>query len=130
MVRQSTAGSNTGTDIVTVTENILIYTKKRSAVTFDGMLAANKSYTLSDKYEKERGKYALDKLDRRRVAGHYSEALNYAIEMPDRTFRYPGGGTERSAEGWNLITSDQCNTAQGTAELRDLIEASKVSGRC
>lgn len=171
MIWQSTAGSNTGTDIVTVTENILIYTKKRSEFTFDGMLSNDGSYTLSDEYELERGKYALDKLDRRRVAGHYSEALNYAIEMPDGTVRFPGGGTEKSTEGWNylwsktkvqwgikngfiefrktngqwnvynkryakidnegnpvertipfrnLITSDQCNTAQGTTELRGL----------
>ncbi len=171
MIWQSTAGSNTGTDIVTVTENILIYTKKRSNFIFDGMIATDTSYVLSDKYEAERGKYALDKLDRRRVAGHYSEALNYGIEMPDGTIRYPGGGTEKSTEGWNylwskakvqwgmengfiefkksngqwnvynkryakidnegnpiermipfrnLITSDQCNTAQGTAELRSL----------
>ena len=171
MIWQSTAGSNTGTDIVTVTENILIYTKKRNEFTFDGMLVDGGSYSLSDEYEAKRGKYALDKLDRRRVAGHYSEALNYGIEMPDGTIRYPGGGTEKSTEGWNylwsktkvqwgiengfiefkknngqwnvynkryakidnegnpiertipfrnLITSDQCNTAQGTAELRAL----------
>lgn len=171
MIWQSTAGSNTGTDIVTVTENILIYTKKRNEFTFDGMLSDSGSYSLSDEYEAERGKYALDKLDRRRVAGHYSEALNYGIEMPDGTMRYPGGGSEKSTEGWNylwsktkvqwgiengfiefkksngqwnvynkryanidnegkpversipfrnLITSDQCNTAQGTAELRGL----------
>lgn len=171
MIWQSTAGSNTGTDIVTVTENILIYTKKRNEFTFDGMLSDGGSYSLSDEYEAKRGKYALDKLDRRRVAGHYSEALNYGIEMPDGTIRYPGGGTEKSTEGWNylwsktkvqwgiengfiefkknngqwnvynkryakidnegnpiertipfrnLITSDQCNTAQGTAELRAL----------
>lgn len=171
MIWQSTAGSNTGTDIVTVTENILIYTKKRNEFTFDGMLSDGGSYTLSDEYEAERGKYALDKLDRRRVAGHYSEALNYGIEMPDGTVRFPGGGNEKSTEGWNylwsktkvqwgiengfiefkksngqwnvynkryanidnegnpversipfrnLITSDQCNTAQGTAELRGL----------
>ena len=171
MIWQSTAGSNTGTDIVTVTENILIYTKKRNEFIFDGMLSDGGSYSLSDEYEAERGKYALDKLDRRRVAGHYSEALNYGIEMPDGTIRFPGGGTEKSTEGWNylwsktkvqwgiengfiefkknngqwnvynkryanidnegnpvertipfrnLITSDQCNTAQGTAELRGL----------
>ncbi len=171
MIWQSTAGSNTGTDIVTVTENILIYTKKRSEFTFDGMLSDGGCYSLSDEYEHERGKYALDKLDRRRVAGHYSEALNYGIEMPDGTMRYPGGGSEKSTEGWNylwsktkvqwgigngfiefketngkwnvynkryanidnegnpiertvpfrnLILSDQCNTAQGTAELRGL----------
>lgn len=171
MIWQSTAGSNTGTDIVTVTENILIYTRKRNEFTFDGMLSDGGSYFLSDEYESVRGKYAIDKLDRRRVAGHYSEALNYGIEMPDGTIRFPGGGSEKSTEGWNylwsktkvqwgiengfiefkktngqwnvynkryanidnegklvertipfrnLITSDQCNTAQGTAELRGL----------
>lgn len=170
-VWQSTAGSNTGTDIVTITESILTYTKNRRACVFDGMLADEKSYALSDEYEQTRGKYALDKLDRRRVGSHYSEALNYPIQMPDGTLRYPGGGAEKSAEGWNylwsktkvawgiaqgfiefkqtngewnvynkrysridnegnpvertipfrnLITSDQYNTAQGTAEIRSL----------
>ena len=171
MIWQSTAGSNTGTDIVTVTENILIYTKNRNDVIFDGNVVNDDRYSLSDEYEEERGRYALDKLDRRRVAGHYSDALNYPIRMPDGTMRYPGGGSEKSSEGWNylwsrtkvewgisngyiefkknngqwsvynkryskvdnegnpversvpfrnLITSDQCNTAQGTSELRSL----------
>ncbi len=173
IIWQSTAGSNTGTDIVTVTENILIYTKQRSDFTFDGMLVDNQNFTLSDEYEAERGKYSLDKLDRRRVGTHYSEALNYGITMPDGSTRFPGGTTEKSTEGWNylwskskvewgikegfiefkkvgnswnvynkryaridnegnqterttpfrnLITSDQCNTAQGTAEIRALFE--------
>ena len=174
LVWQSTAGSNTGTDIVTVTEDILVYTKNRLVFEFDGMLASDQSYSLSDEYESERGKYALDKLDRRRVGSHYSDALNYGITMPDGSVRFPGGGSTKSAEGWNylwsktkvewgiangfiefkqtksgewnvynkryaridnegnvvertipfrnLITSDQCNTAQGTAELRTLFE--------
>ena len=171
MIWQSTAGSNTGTDIVTVTESIYVYTKSRNAFTFDGMLASDASYTLTDEYEKIRGKHALDKLDRRRVAGHYSAALDFPIEMPDGTLRFPGGGSSKSSEGWNylwsaakvkwgiengfivfkqsndqwnvynkryalvdndgnpvertipfrnLITSEQCNTAQGTAEMRSL----------
>lgn len=173
IVWQSTAGSNTGTDIVTVTENIIMYAKNRAYAAFDGKVASEDSYTLSDEYEPVRGKYALDKLDRRRVGGHYSDALNYPITMPDGTIRYPGGSATKSAEGWNylwsqskvqwgiengfiefkkvndawnvynkryarvdndgnpvertipfrnLITSDQCNTAQGTAELRSLFD--------
>ena len=173
LVWQSTAGSNTGTDIVTVTENILIYTKKRTQFTFDGMIASDSSYTMTDEYVAERGKYALDKLDRRRVGGHYSQALDYGITMPDGSIRYPGGSKEKSNEGWNylwskskvewgiangfivfkkngdewsvynkryskidnegkpvertvpyrnLITTDQCNTAQGTAEIRTLFD--------
>lgn len=173
IVWQSTAGSNTGTDIVTVTENILVYTKNRALFTFDGMIASDSSYVYSDEYESIRGKYGLDKLDRRRVGSHYSDALNYPITMPDGSIRYPGGTEQKSNEGWNylwsqtkvqwgikngfiefkklngnwgvynkryakvdnegkpiertipfrnLITSDQCNTAQGTAELRSLFE--------
>ena len=171
LVWQSTAGSNTGTDIITVTENILVYTKSKGSFQFDGELVEDSSFTLSDEFESERGKYALDKMDRRRVAGHYTDALNYPITMPDGTLRYPGGGTQKSTEGWNylwskdkvkwgiengfiifkktntgwnvynkryakvdnegnpcerttpfrnLITSNQFNTAQGTAELRNL----------
>lgn len=171
IVWQSTAGSNTGTDIVTVTENILVYTKNKNVFKFNGKLSDENSYTLSDEYENIRGKYSLDKMDRRRVGSHYSEALNYPITMPDGSLRYPGGYSEKSAEGWNylwsktkvdwglkngfivfkqnngvwnvynkryskvdnegnvierstpyrnLITSDICNTAQGTAEIRNL----------
>lgn len=171
IVWQSTAGSNTGTDIVTVTENILVYTKNRNIFRFDGKLSDESSYTLSDEFENIRGKYSLDKMDRRRVGSHYSDALNYPITMPDGSLRYPGGYSEKSAEGWNylwsktkvewglkngfvvfkqndgvwsvynkryskvdnegntverttpyrnLITSDVSNTAQGTAEIRNL----------
>ena len=168
---QSTAGSNTGTDIVTVTEYILVYSKNRDYVQFDGMLSSEESFPYEDEYVKNRGRSALDKLDRRRVGGHYSDALNYAITMPDGTMRYPGGTNTKSQEGWNylwskskvewgiqndfivlkkskglwnvynkryskidnsgniiersipfrnLITSDQCNTAQGTAEITSI----------
>ena len=168
---QSTAGSNTGTDIVTVTEYILVYSKNRDYVQFDGMLSSEESFPYEDEYVKNRGRYALDKLDRRRVGGHYSDALNYTITMPDGTMRYPGGTNIKSQEGWNylwskskvewgiqndfivfkkskglwnvynkryskidnsgniiersipfrnLITSDQCNTAQGTAEITSI----------
>ena len=105
MIWQSTAGSNTGTDIVTVTENILVYTKCRNKFEFDGKLSDDDSFSLIDEYVSERGKYAIDKMDRRRVAGHYSEALNFPIEMPDGTMRWPGGTTERNSEGWNYLWS-------------------------
>lgn len=104
-VWQSTAGSNTGTDIVTVTEYVFVYCKCREYCKFDGVLCSEESFKYSDEYENERGKYSLDKLDRRRVAGHYSEALNFPIEMPDGTLRYPGGGNEKSSEGWNYLWS-------------------------
>ena len=105
MVWQSTAGSNTGTDIVTVTENILVYTKQRNRFEFDGKLSDEDAFTFVDNHVSERGKYSLDKMDRRRVAGHYSESLNFPIEMPDGTLRWPGGTKERNSEGWNYLWS-------------------------
>lgn len=104
-VWQSTAGSNTGTDIVTVTEYIFVYCTCREFCKFDGVISSEEAFKFSDEHEKERGRYSLDKLDRRRVAGHYSEALNFPIEMPDGTLRYPGGGREKSTEGWNYLWS-------------------------
>lgn len=176
IIWQSTAGSNTGTDIITVTEYILVYSKHRQTCKFDGMLSDESAFKFTDKFEKARGKYALDKLDRRRVGPHYSEALNFPITMPDGSLRYPGGGSTKSTEGWNylwssskvqwgienefivfkktkdtwnvynkryskidntgrpyertspfrnLITSDQCNTAQGTAEITSILGVRK-----
>lgn len=104
IIWQSTAGSNTGNEIVTTTEYVLVYTSNRSRAHFDGQPPSADTFKLSDEYVKKRGRYTLDKLDRRRVGGHYSEALNFPIEMPDGTLRYPGGG-QHVNEGWNYLWS-------------------------
>lgn len=104
IIWQSTAGSNTGSEIVTITEYVLVYTKNRSKAHFDGQPPSEDTFKFSDEYVKERGRYTLDKLDRRRVGGHYSEALNFPIEMPDGSLRFPGGG-EHINEGWNYLWS-------------------------
>ncbi|WP_285827274.1 site-specific DNA-methyltransferase [Bacteroides acidifaciens] len=104
IIWQSTAGSNTGNEIVTTTEYILVYTSNRSKAHFDGQPPSDDTFKLSDEHIKERGRYTLDKLDRRRVGGHYSEALNFPIEMPDGTLRYPGGG-QQANDGWNYLWS-------------------------
>lgn len=169
---QSTAGSNTGSEIVTTTEYIFVYTANRQKAHFDGQPPSDDIFKFKDEHFKERGRYTLDKLDRRRVGGHYSEALNFPVEMPDSTLRYPGGGNEmnngwnylwsrnkiqwgiendfivykKNKDGWalyckryqkvdntnkpvdrttpyrNLITSDLFNTAQGTAELAEILK--------
>lgn len=107
LIWQSTAGSNTGTDIITITENILVYTKSRKKFNFDGRLVSDDSFPYKDKYVEKRGRYSLDKLDRRRVGNHYSSALDYPIEMPDGTLRWPGGGFDQSNEGWNYLWSKE-----------------------
>ena len=82
-----------------------LMTKNRKSFCFDGRLSDEESFTLSDEYVRERGRYALDKLDRRRVGNHYSSALDFGITMPDGTIRFPGGTTSKSSEGWNYLWS-------------------------
>ncbi len=101
LIWQSTPGSNTGDDIKTVTENVLVYCKNKNSCKFSTQEITDKEkYSNRDKYYEKRGGFVLNKLDRRMTGNHYSEALNYSIEMPDGTSLFPGGNTERQ-EHWN-----------------------------
>lgn len=104
---QSTPGSNTGTDIKTVTEYILLYSKNHALFTPNTRIVEDDSkYTLTDEYVERRGGYCLNKLDRRMTGSHYSEALNYAIQTPDGTMLYPGSSVTKQ-EHWNWRWSAQ-----------------------
>ncbi len=99
---QSTPGSNTGTNIITVTEYILLYAKSFSQCHFNTISVENEDkYTNKDEYFERRGGYVLNKLDRRMTGKHYSDALNYPIEMPDGSLVYPGSTLEKNNENWN-----------------------------
>ena len=91
LIWQSTLGSNTGDDVKTVTENILLYSKNKSSCHFlNQEISDNEKYSNHDEYYEKRGGYVLNKLDRRMTGSHYSEALNYSIRMPDGSLLYPG----------------------------------------
>ena len=96
---KSTPGSNTGKDIKVVTEYILMY-KKQAFVANTKLQDDTSKYNLEDEFVKRRGKYVLNKLDRRMTGNHYSEALNYQIETPDKTLLYPGSSLEKQTH-WN-----------------------------
>lgn len=101
LIWQSTPGSNTGEAVKTVTENILLFAKNKSCCNFLNQVISNgDKYANVDEYFEKRGGYVLNKLDRRMTGNHYSEALNYQIEMPDGTLLYPGSSTEKQ-EHWN-----------------------------
>ncbi|MBD5183903.1 MAG: site-specific DNA-methyltransferase [Bacteroidales bacterium] len=102
IIWQSTPGSNTGVDIITITENILVYGKHKN-LSHINMIEVNddSKYILSDSHESRRGKYILNKLDRRMTGPHYSEALNYPIIAPDGTSVYPGSTETKGNENWN-----------------------------
>ncbi|WP_443854120.1 site-specific DNA-methyltransferase [Eshraghiella crossota] len=101
MIWQSTPGSNTGEDVKTVTENILLYCKNKNECRFATLLIDdNEKYSNRDEYFEKRGGYILNKLDRRMTGTHYSEALNYSITTLDGSIVFPGG-TENKQEHWN-----------------------------
>ena len=100
-VWQSTPGSNTGTEIKTVTEYILLYAKIKDFFEPNTkQISDSQKYVIEDDYVGKRGKYVLNKLDRRMTGSHYSDALNYQIETPDHSFIYPGS-TQEKQEHWN-----------------------------
>ncbi|MDE6380729.1 MAG: site-specific DNA-methyltransferase [Muribaculaceae bacterium] len=98
---QSTPGSNTGTDIKTVTEYVLLFSRKKESAAINSKPIENyDKYTLLDEFVETRGPYITNKLDRRMTGSHYSEALNYGIDMPDGSILFPGGETF-SQPFWN-----------------------------
>lgn len=104
---QSTPGSNTGKDVKTVTEYILMYSKQKTMVDINSKpIEDKKKYKFHDEHLAHRGPYITNKLDRRMTGSHYSEALNYPIDMPDGTILYPGCSSEKQ-EHWNWRWSKQ-----------------------
>lgn len=106
MIWQSTPGSNTGLDIKTVTEYVLCYAKnKMKCTTASRPIEDDQKYKFRDDYVEKRGKYLLNKLDRRMTGQHYSESLNYAIKTPDGRLVFPGGEEEKQKH-WNWRWSE------------------------
>lgn len=107
LIWQSTPGSNTGDAIKTVTESVLMYSKHKSLEHINSKpIDDYAKYKYHDEHLAERGPYVTNKLDRRMTGSHYSEALNYPINMPDGTVLYPGGKDHRQ-EHWNWRWSQQ-----------------------
>ena len=106
MIWQSTPGSNTGLEIKTVTEYVLVYAKNAALCKVSAKPAEDDSkYTLEDEFVARRGKYTLNKLDRRMTGPHYSEALNYPLTMADGSQLWPGCMQNRQ-EHWNWRWSE------------------------
>ena len=88
---QSTPGSNTGREIKTVTEYVLMFSKRKEKININSKpIDDEDKYKFKDEFFNERGPYIKNKLDRRMTGSHYSDALNYPIELPDGTMLYPG----------------------------------------
>lgn len=101
IIWQSTPGSNTGIEIKTVTEYVLVYARDKGNCKVSGkVIVDDNKYRYEDEFVSRRGKYVLNKLDRRMTGQHYSEALNYPIRMPDGSSIYAGSHNEHQPN-WN-----------------------------
>lgn len=87
--------------IVKEAEYILVYSKNKPLLSVGRRTVTDEKYNLEDEYILTRGKYILNKLDRRMTSNHYTESLNYPIIAPDGTEIWPGGDSQRSNLGWN-----------------------------
>lgn len=106
MIWKSTPGSNTGGDLKTVTEYVIVYARNAAEAVFRGVTPDVNSYKLKDAYFNRRGPYKENKLDRRMTGTHYSESLSYPIEMPDGTALWPGNKPHQ-IEHWNWRWSEE-----------------------
>lgn len=99
--QSKSGGSHDEKYIVTETEYIVLFAKNKNKLKLSKKEVHDDSYNLSDEFVQERGKFKLKKLDYRMTSSHYTESLNYPIDLPDGDILYPGGSNKRSDEGWN-----------------------------
>lgn len=105
-VWKSTPGSNTGTQIKTVTEYVICFSKNLPELSIlNKPIEDENSYKFFDKHKSKRGGYKTNKLDRRMTGSHYSQSLNYPIKMEDGTELYPGGENYEQ-KNWNWRWSE------------------------
>ena len=101
IIWQSKTGASDAKTIDTTTEYILVYVKSekgKKKFSRNKFSYEEKRYHFKDKYEKDRGTYYPDNLDRGGL--RYSDSLNYSIICPDGTKTYPNGRTEFINDGW------------------------------
>ena len=102
LIWKSTPGSNTGDGLKNVTEYILLYARNIFQCKISTLKNVDtEKYVLEDEYVSSRGKFLLNKLDRRMTGVHYSDALFYPIEAPDGSLIYPGGKSTKDGN-WNF----------------------------
>ena len=99
--QSKSGGSHDEKYVVTETEYIVLFAKNKDKLKLSKKEVHDDSYNLSDEFVQERGKFKLKKLDYRMTSSHYTESLNYPIDLPNGDILYPGGSNKRSDEGWN-----------------------------
>ena len=99
-------------------EHIICYSKNIELAEIIGVEISNaERYKGYDKYEKERGKYYLQKLGMGSI--QYSKSLDYPIETPDGTFVRPSDNNNGKKACWRWSKEKfQKNKEQGFVETK------------
>lgn len=81
-------------------EYILVYAKDKNKLVINREdITDEDAYTYSDKYEKQRGKYKLIKLNSASI--QYSKSLDYPIKAPDKSDILPSYGNKKACWRWS-----------------------------
>ncbi len=93
-------GSSDSTHFKIKHEYVLCFAKHKDAATINGVDVEDEDrYTLADKWEKNRGKYQLVKLNSASI--QYSASLDYSIKAPDGSDIYPSYNDKKACWRWS-----------------------------
>ena len=99
-------------------EHVICYAKNVDLVEIKGVAISNADrYKGADEYEKDRGKYYLQKLGMGSI--QYSKSLDYPIETPDGTFVMPSDNNNGKRACWRWSKEKfRKNEEQGFVEIK------------
>ena len=100
IIWQKKTGASDSTNISTITEYVLVYSKNINLVKVNknkSALDLNR-YRYKDSFFEERGPFYYDSLDRGTLG--YHESLDYGIQAPDGTMVFPNGRRMKKNDGW------------------------------
>ena len=102
LIWQKKTGAADANGIATITEYILVYCvtpqNAKNIFSYNRQAFDLKRYRFTDEFEKTRGPFYYDSLDRGSI--QYSDGLNYGIVAPDGSMIFPNGRNTFVNDGW------------------------------
>ena len=102
LICQKKTGAADANGIAIITEYILVYCldpqNAKNIFSYNKNAFDIKRYRYTDEFEKIRGPFYYDSLDRGSI--QYSDGLNYGIEAPDGSMIFPNGRLSFVNDGW------------------------------
>lgn len=102
LIWQKKTGAADANGIAIITEYILVYCldpqNAKNIFSYNKNAFDIKRYRYTDEFEKIRGPFYYDSLDRGSI--QYSDGLNYGIEAPDGSMIFPNGRISFVNDGW------------------------------